>query len=259
LHESSEDFSAAATDVGSVAVVGRGRLGTVLVKALTEVGVQVSGPHGRGYRGRADGIDSSRPALVVLCVPDAEIAHAAERIEPGPLVAHCSGTTGLPAISPHRGFSMHPVMTFTFAAQPSIFKGIGAAVEATDAAAAASAKSLTTCLGIRPFTVAPDDRAAYHAATSMAANFLITLEWAAGRLAQSAAVDPAVLLPLVRASVENWALDGSAALTGPVARGDEGTVAAQRAGIERRLPDLLPLFDAMVISTRAMAGREQFR
>jgi predicted short-subunit dehydrogenase-like oxidoreductase (DUF2520 family) len=62
----------------------------------------------------------------------------------------------------------------------------------------------------------------------------------------------------VRATVENWAtLGGERALTGPVARGDEVTVARQRAAIAQRAPELLELFDALVHRTRAMSGREE--
>jgi predicted short-subunit dehydrogenase-like oxidoreductase (DUF2520 family) len=55
--------------------------------------------------------------------------------------------------------------------------------------------------------------------------------------------------------VENWAARGArAALTGPVARGDEATVTRQRAAVAERAPDLLPLFDALTAATRAVAA-----
>ena len=93
---------------------------------------------------------------------------------------------------------------------------------------------------MRPVEVADDDRAAYHAAASIAANFLVTLEGAAERLAATAGVPRELLVPLARAALENWAAKGAEqALTGPVARGDEATIARQRAAIEERAPDLL--------------------
>jgi predicted short-subunit dehydrogenase-like oxidoreductase (DUF2520 family) len=105
-----------------------------------------------------------------------------------------------------------------------------------------------------PVEVEDEHRAAYHAAASVASNFLITLQAAAERLAQTAGVDREHLVPLVRASVENWAALGpERALTGPVARGDHETVARQRAEVERRAPDLLPLFDALTKATRDLA------
>ena len=83
----------------------------------------------------------------------------------------------------------------------------------------------------------------------------VTLEGAAERLAADAGAEREILVPLVRATVENWArLGPQRALTGPVARGDELTVAAQRAAIAERAPDLLPVFDVLVDATRALAG-----
>jgi predicted short-subunit dehydrogenase-like oxidoreductase (DUF2520 family) len=107
---------------------------------------------------------------------------------------------------------------------------------------------------MRATSVADEDRAAYHAAASIASNYLVTLEGAAERLAGTAGVDRALLAPLVRATVDNWArLGAEAALTGPIARGDEATVARQRAAVEERAPDLLPLFDALADATRGLA------
>jgi predicted short-subunit dehydrogenase-like oxidoreductase (DUF2520 family) len=89
----------------------------------------------------------------------------------------------------------------------------------------------------------------------MASNFLITLEAAAERLLTTAAgTDRELLVPLVRASVDNWAALGpERALTGPAARGDETTIARQRAAVAERAADLLPLFDTLTQATRALA------
>lgn len=192
---------------------------------------------------------------VLLCVPDGEIGPAAKQIVPGPLVGHCSGATGLGVLAPHEAFSLHPLMTVT--AQGADFTGAGAAVAGTTARALALATELTQALGMRAVEVADGDRPAYHAAASIASNFLITLEAAAERLAASVGVERELLVPLVRASVENWArLGPERALTGPVARGDETTVARQRAAVEEAAGDLLPLFDALVDATRGLSARE---
>lgn len=109
---------------------------------------------------------------------------------------------------------------------------------------------------MRPARIADRDRAAYHAAASIASNFLITLEASAERLAASAGVSRELLIPLVRATVENWARLGSdRALTGPVARGDELTVQRQREAIAERAGDMLPLFDALVDATRVESSQ----
>jgi hypothetical protein len=74
-------------------------------------------------------------------------------------------------------------------------------------------------------------------------------------VAATAGLDRELLVPLVRQTVENWAsLGPERALTGPVARGDDETVARQRDAIAARTPDLLPLFDALVIATRDLAA-----
>ena len=134
------------------------------------------------------------------------------------------------------------------------FAGAGAAVAGSTPRALAIARALAARLGMRATTVADADRAAYHAAASIASNFLVTLEGAAERLAATANVDRALLAPLVRAAVENWARLGARdALTGPIARGDEATVDRQRAAVAERAPDLLPLFDTLADATRALA------
>jgi predicted short-subunit dehydrogenase-like oxidoreductase (DUF2520 family) len=122
------------------------------------------------------------------------------------------------------------------------------------------AEQIATGLGMRPFAVEDSQRAAYHAAASIASNFLITLEAEAEALAAAAGIDGfdarGMLGPLVRTTVENWiALGPERALTGPVARGDHATVAAQRAAIARVRPQLEPLFDALVERTERLAGR----
>jgi predicted short-subunit dehydrogenase-like oxidoreductase (DUF2520 family) len=134
------------------------------------------------------------------------------------------------------------------------FAGVGAAVAGSSDRALRFATSLADALGMRPIPVAEEDRAAYHAAASIASNFLVALEAAAERLAASAGVQRALLAPLVRASLENWIeLGPERALTGPVARGDEETVAAQRGAVCERAPELVPLFDALTDATRALA------
>lgn len=229
----------------SLAIVGRGRLGTALAGALADAGWEVVGPLGRG--GDVSGADA-----VLLCVPDGEIRAAASLIAPGPLVGHCSGATALDALGPHEAFSLHPLMTVT--ATGASFGGAGAAIAGSSSAALAFAGRLARALGMNPIEIADGDRAAYHAAASIASNFLVTLEAAAERLAATAGADRELLAPLVRATVENWArLGPERALTGPVARGDEATIARQRAAIEERTPELLPLFDALAEATRALA------
>jgi len=229
------------------AVVGRGRLGGALAGSLGRAaGVTVAGPLGRG----ADGAGAD---VVLLCVPDAEIAGAAAAISPGPLVGHCSGATGLHVLGDHEAFSLHPLMTVT--GPETDLAGAGCAVAGSSPRALGLSRSLAGWLGMIAVEVADEDRAAYHAAASIASNFLVTLQAAAERLAATAGADRELLVPLVRATVDNWAALGpERALTGPVARGDEATLERQRAAVAERTPELLALFDELVERTSALAG-----
>jgi predicted short-subunit dehydrogenase-like oxidoreductase (DUF2520 family) len=231
-----------------VAIIGNGRAGNALARALRHAGDEVDGPLSRGENPRdAD--------AVLLCVPDAEIGGAAALLPVGPPVGHCSGATGLEVLRPHPSFSLHPLMTIPADARADVLVGAGAAVAGGTAETLDLARALAARVGMRPIEIAPGDRAAYHAAASIASNFLITLEAAAERLAATTGVERADLVPLVRATVENWArLGPERALTGPVARGDDRTVAAQRQAVLERIPEMAPLFDALVEATRTIAG-----
>jgi predicted short-subunit dehydrogenase-like oxidoreductase (DUF2520 family) len=224
-------------------VVGAGRMGSALAAGLRAAGLDVSGPLRRGERCPHDA------DCVVLCVPDAEIGRAARNIPHGTLVGHVSGATTLAPLAPHEAFSVHPLMTV-----PAAFAGAGAAIAGSTDRALATARALANALGMQPFEIADADRAAYHAAASMASNYLVALEDAAERLLATTGAGRELLVPLVRATVDNWARDGAGALTGPIARGDEETVAHQRAAVEERMPELLDLFDALANSTRELVA-----
>ncbi|GAB2547715.1 Rossmann-like and DUF2520 domain-containing protein [Leucobacter ruminantium] len=232
-----------------IQIVGRGRMATALEAALA------GGPAGEvellplGGRG-TDGAGSD---AVLLAVPDAEIAKAARGIRPGPLVGHCSGATGLDALAPHEAFSLHPLLTVV--GPGARFEGASAAVDGTTPRSLALAERLAELLGLEAFRVAGRDRAAYHAAASIASNFLVTVEGFAADLAGTAGVPRRALVPLVRAAVQNWAELGAAdALTGPVARGDAATVQRQRDAVRERMPERLALFDALVSATEDLAA-----
>ena len=228
------------------AVIGAGRLGHALTTALSAAGLEVEGPLGRGADPHAD--------VVLLTVPDQEIATAATALSPlhAQFVGHCSGATTLEPLEPREAFSLHPLMTVPEGGAAA-FAGAGCAIAGSTESAKETARGLAEVLGMRPVEVADADRAAYHAAASIAANFLVTLEGAAERLAATAGVPRELLVPLAQAALDNWAASGAErALTGPVARGDEATIARQRAAIEERAPDLLDVFDALVAASRVV-------
>jgi predicted short-subunit dehydrogenase-like oxidoreductase (DUF2520 family) len=230
---------------GPVVVVGAGRMGTALVTRLREAGVAVRGSERRGET-------AAGAAVVLLAVPDAAIADAAAAVMRGRLVGHLSGATTLAPLAPHEAFSLHPLMTVT--GPEARFEGVSAAIAGSTARALDTARALAQSLGMRPAQVADADRVAYHAAASIASNFLVTLEHTAATLAATAGIDREALVPLVRASVENWAAHGSHALTGPIARGDDEIVTAQRQAVAERMPDALTLFDALTAATRTIAA-----
>jgi predicted short-subunit dehydrogenase-like oxidoreductase (DUF2520 family) len=265
-----------------VAIVGSGRLGSALARALRAQGVIVEGPLGRGA--------SPQSEVVLLCVPDGEIARAAATVgasgdagiepaaagEPGAsggaeqaaasrrrFIGHVSGATPLTALAGagREAFGLHPLQTFAGGEGLDAFDGVGCAIAGTTPEALAVARDLAERLGMTPIEISDSERAAYHAAASIASNFLVTLQAAAEELADGAGIDSAnaraLLGPLVRSTVDNWVELGPTALTGPVARGDDATVDRQREAVEIHAPHLLPLFDELVKRTRALAAETQ--
>lgn len=225
---------------GALALVGPGRAGVSVTAALAAVGWEVAAVAGRapdapstlaaadrfGAPARTVSEVARDADLVVIATPDAAIDAAAAALAgsagPDALVIHLSGARGLDAIAavPARRGALHPLQSMPTAELGlARLPGSWAAV-AGDPQTSAIAESI----GLRPFPLADEDRAAYHAAASIASNHLVAL---LGQVARTAPVPLEVFLPLVRATVDNVAdLGPEAALTGPVARGDAATVAA---------------------------------
>jgi predicted short-subunit dehydrogenase-like oxidoreductase (DUF2520 family) len=217
----------------SIYVEGRGRVGAAIAARLAERGLLATA----GEAGAAD--------LVLLCVPDRAIADVAGRLPEGPWVAHVSGATPLAALAPHaRRFGLHPLQTIVRGRGPEQLDGAWAAIvgESTDALEAGT--WLAGRLGLRPFPLADDRRAIYHAGCALASNYVVTLYRAASRALAAAGAPPEALLPLIRRTIDN-----NFELTGPVARGDWRTVDAHLDALRRELPDLEPLYRALVQAT----------
>jgi predicted short-subunit dehydrogenase-like oxidoreductase (DUF2520 family) len=209
-----------------IRIIGAGRVGSAVAARLDERGVAI----------RDEGAQ-----LVLLCVPDGAIPEVARSIEPGPWVAHVSGATPLSALDPHRRrFSVHPLQTFTRARGPEQLDGAYAAVTAESKDARALAVELAVTLGLRPFELADDQRALYHAGAAIASNFLVTLRRVAGRLVEDAGAPPEALDPLMRRTIEN-----GFELTGPIARGDWDTVEAHVHAIRARRPEFERVYTAL--------------
>jgi len=213
--------------IESVNVIGtRGRVGSAVAARLAERGVSLR-------EGEAE--------LVLLCVPDRVIAEVASAIAPGPWVAHVSGGTPLAALDPHGcRFSLHPLQTFTHDRGPEQLDGAWAAVTGETEEALAVANELAALLGLRPFPLADDHRALYHAGAVIASNYLVTLRGMAGELLAEAAVPPEALDPLMRRVIDN-----DFQLTGPIERGDWQTVERHRAAVAETAPHLLAAYDEL--------------
>lgn len=232
----------------SVRIIGPGRAGSSLARALGAAGWQVE-VLGRGddLRPSAAGVD-----LVVLAVPDAAIAETAAAIQPEPatVVAHLAGSLGLDVLAPHpRRAAVHPLV-----ALPDPEVGAAALHGATFAVAGdLLGRAVVAALAGTPIEVADRDRTSYHAAATIASNHLVALLGQAERVAASAGVPLSAYLALVRATVDNVATLGpAAALTGPVARGDERTV---RRHLEALDPVERPAYEAMADQARMLVRR----
>ena len=227
------------------AVIGDGRLGRVLARAL-----DAGAPLRRGE------LPPANARAVLLAVPDGAIAQLAASLPAGIPLGHCSGALTLDSLVPHEErFSLHPLMTLTMQSGPQALAGAGAAVAGSTPRSLALARELAQRAGLEPFEVAEADRALYHAAASIASNFLVTVEEIADRLFAAVGVEHRHAATLARASLENWARSGAQrALTGPIARGDGATVERQRVALAARAPDVLGTFDALADATRALAG-----
>ena len=153
----------------TITVIGAGgRAGSAIAGRLRERGIEL----------REEGGE-----LVLLCVPDAAIADVAGSVEPGPWLAHVSGTTRLAALDPHvRRFSVHPLQTLVKGRGPEQLDGAFAAVTAETDEARERATWLATTLGLQPFPLDDDARTLYHAGAVIASNYLVTLYRAAADL-----------------------------------------------------------------------------
>jgi predicted short-subunit dehydrogenase-like oxidoreductase (DUF2520 family) len=242
-----------------LAIVGTGRVGGSLAGAARRAGLSAK------LAGRDDALEACRDArAALLCVPDGAIGEVAEAvteaIPPLELVGHTSGVSSLQALAPAADagaatFSLHPLQTIPDGGAD--LTGCPCATSGSDATASRFAAELARRLGMRPFEVAEEDRPAYHAAASIASNFLVALqESAVELLGATGAEDPRELLsPLVLRTAANWSERGAEALTGPIARGDEETVRRHLEALRERAPELVGLYEALAERTRELAAR----
>lgn len=225
-------------DALTVGIVGAGRVGAVVGAALRAAGHHVAAVSAvsAASRERArlllpgvpvrplDEVVRSAADLLLLAVPD-DALQAVAAVAGSRRTAHVSGAHGVAALGAADGLALHPAMTFTgTAADLARLPGIAWGVTARDRA---FATRLVADLGGVPEWIAEQARPLYHAALAHGSNHLVTLVNEAADLLREAGVSrtSAVLAPLLRAALENALAMGDDALTGPVSRGDAGTVA----------------------------------
>jgi len=214
----------------SVQIVGRGRVGSAIAARLEERGASVL---------------EAGAELILICVPDRAIEEVARSIEPGPWIAHTSGATPLSALDPHeRRFGLHPLQTFVAGGGAAQLDGSYGAVTAETDEGRAHGFALAETPALEPFALADEARPLYHAGAAIASNYLVTLHAVASELFEEAGAPPEALVPLMRRTIEN-----GFELTGPIARGDWGTVDAHRRAIRRVRPDLEPVYEVLAEAT----------
>jgi predicted short-subunit dehydrogenase-like oxidoreductase (DUF2520 family) len=265
-----------------VGVIGAGRVGAVLGAALSAAGHDVVAASGLSAASAeraarllpgvplvpADEVVTASD-LVVLAVPDDTLAGLVSGLaetgvwRAGQLAFHTSGAHGLAVLAAAElagvlPLALHPAMTFSGAPEDAD-RLAGAPFGVTSRPEfRAVAETLVLEMGGEPFFVAEDDRRLYHAALVTGANHLVTLVAEAADLLRTAGVgDPArVLGPLLTAALDNGLRRGDRGLTGPVSRGDVGTVRDHLETLTERAPQSVAAYVAMARRTteRALAA-----
>jgi predicted short-subunit dehydrogenase-like oxidoreductase (DUF2520 family) len=258
-----------------IGIVGAGAVGTALGVALSRAGWPVAAVASRdpgrrerfrqlveGARGFAEAnalLDEVE--LVILAVPDDAIPSVAGglRMYSGQALVHTSGALGAEALSPAMAAgtqtgAFHPLVAFADTERAvAALKGATVAIEGDDQLAALLAE-MAEAIGAQPVRLARGSKAAYHAAAVLAAGGFVALLDAIAELGRVAGLDEAGSLaiygPLIEQTLGNARTLGiRAALTGPITRGDRGTLQSHLATLQAHAPGVLPLY-------RAAAERE---
>ena len=258
-----------------IGIVGGGAVGTALGVALTRAGWPVHAVASRdpvrrerfrrlveGARGFAEATALVEEVeLIILAVPDDAIPSVAAglRMYSGQAMIHTSGALGAEVLAPAMAAgtqvgAFHPLVAFADTERAvAALRGATVAIEGDDQLAALLAE-MAEALGAQAVRLAPGSKAAYHAAAVLAAGGFVALLDAIAELGRVAGLDEAGALaiygPLVEQTLANArALGIRAALTGPITRGDRGTLVAHLAALREYAPGVLDLY-------RAAAGRE---
>lgn len=265
----------------SVGFIGAGRLATALAPALHSAGYGVTAIWSRslGKAARvADAIPDckvstsgqevvDRTAMVFVAVPDDAIKTVVTGLNwsSSKSVVHCSGAAGLDVLTSatRQGAmvgSFHPLQTFSASSSTATFAGITVVVDG-DHELREVLSRIAVDLGGTPRIVAADHRPLYHAAAVMASNYLVTLAeqvvqlsatygWTRGEALEA-------FLPLMRGTMANLEQDGlPGALTGPIARGDVGTVTGHVKALSRVSAEIGSLYSHLGLATIRIAAEK---
>ena len=258
-----------------IGVIGAGRVGAVLAAGFAYAGHEIVAVAGESSASRTraaellPGVPLRKPTAVaraadvlLLTVPDDMLANLVTvladsgAIRAGQIVIHTSGRHGLAVLEPARAagartLAFHPALTFTgtavdLARLPDCVVGLTAGDDLRE-----FAEGLVADLGARPMWVEERARTLYHAALAHGSNHLVTLVTEAMEILSAAgATDPAgTLRPLLTAALENALENGDAALTGPMVRGDAGTISAHLAELEQHAPQAVSSYVALAKAT----------
>ena len=275
--------SAFPTPRPAVAVVGAGAVARALGLRLSEAGYPVRAvvSRRRAAAERLAGVlgaptasdrlaDVPEVPLVVLAVPDDQIADVADTLSGAPrgwagaVVLHTSGAAPASLLEPLRAegartLSFHPLQSVSRDADAHRLDGVTVGVEGEPPGVAAGIE-LAVGLGLRYLVVSADAKPRYHLAAAMASNLLVTLMGMVQEVMASIDIDRAqamaVLEPLLRGTLDTLAESSPEdALTGPVARGDLGTLRAHGLALRKDLPHLVPAYAALSVETVRLAVR----
>jgi len=199
--------------------------------------------------------------LIILAVPDDAIARVAGGIHMygGQAMVHTSGLLGAEALAPAMAAgtqvgSFHPLVAFADTERAvAALHGATVAIEGDDQLAALLAR-MAEAVGAEAVRLAPGTKSAYHAAAVLAAGGFVALLDAIAELGAAAGLDEEGALAIYGGLIEQTlgnakALGIRAALTGPMTRGDVGTLERHLDALARLAPGVLPLY-------RAAAERE---
>jgi predicted short-subunit dehydrogenase-like oxidoreductase (DUF2520 family) len=255
----------------SVGIIGAGAVGTALGVAIARAGWPVTAVASRDAARRERfrelvpgtwGTDEpaallNKAELTILSVPDDAIASVVGSLKlySGQCLVHTSGLLGPGILEPARAAgshigAFHPLVSFTSDVERSVAALSGATVALEgDEGLVVLLADLAEAIGGVPVRLPPGTKAAYHAAANLASGGLVALLDAVARLAAEAGMDEAGAMAvygrLTEQTLANARSAGiAAALTGPITRGDAGTVEAHLEALRRLAPEVLDLYVA---------------